>query len=173
MSGYPTSQVILLEYHTIDGKGTIETRRLFEDYNLVGTPSVVFNGLRGDGVIMGPRSKDIYEAGINKLMEKTSTVAVAARFSTSGPMSASVDITNLSTAGLGNARLFAVVYEDLNTGENHYVVRDISPAQTVTMPGHGTASFEVSSSMTYTANRHLVIILKSTSGQILQSTFVI
>jgi hypothetical protein len=122
---------------------------------------------------MGPRSKDVYEAGINKFKEQTSTVVVEARASTSVNMSASVDITNLSISGLGNARLYAVVYEDLNTGENHYVVRDISPLVTVTMPGHSTASFEVKTDMSCTSSRHMAVILKSTTGQILQSMFVI
>jgi hypothetical protein len=173
VSGYSTSEVILLEYHTIDGKGTIETRRLFEDYNLIGTPSVVFNGQRGEGVIMGARTVAVYQARIDQLKEKTSTMAMTAMMSASGTMSAIIDITNLSEAGLGNARLYAVVYEDLNTGENHYVVRDVLPVQTVTLSGHGTASFEVKTDMSYTSCRHMAVILKSTSGQILQSRFVI
>jgi hypothetical protein len=116
---------------------------------------------------------EVYRSRIDQLKQKTTAVLLETAVSTSGKMSVKVDITNLSTSALGNARLYAVVYEDLNTGENHYVVRDITPVQTVTMPGHSTASFELKSNINHNTNRHLVVILKSTGGTILQSSFVI
>ena len=168
---YSRSELILLEYHTTDSLGTNKTKQLFRDYNLIGTPTVVFNG--SSDVMPGPKTSYVYKSRINSLKEQTSTALLTANAQLGNDILVSVEITNLSTKAIENARLFVVVYEDLNTELNHYVVRDIGSAKTVTMPEHTTATFQIESGERYSSDKHVVVMLKSTGGSILQSVFVV
>jgi hypothetical protein len=163
----------VLEYHTKGIKSTNETKDMFGNYGLPGTPAVVFNGSRGEGTMVGPKPPATYQSRIDQLMGQKSNALITASINNGGDMAAAVELTNLSTKALENARLYAVVYEDLKTNDNHYVVRDITPVQEFTLAGHGTAAFTLESRISYSASKHMVIILKSTSGTILQSLFVI
>ena len=164
----------MLEYHTQGNNSTDEIQLYGVSYGVMPnwTPSVVFNGSKGSSIMMGPRPQTEYRERIDQLRAQSSTIAMTAQVSNQGELSAKVAITNLSMTYQGNARLYAVIYEDLNISQNHYVVRDITPEQTVTMPGHGSASYEIKTGLASNPGRHMVIILKSTSGTILQSQFV-
>jgi len=122
--------------------------------------------------MLGPKSVSQYTTEINKLSGAPSTVMMEASMASGVLMAVSVELTNLSTEALQNARLYAVVYEDMKTSHNHYLVKDITPESLFTLSGRSTATFELSSNTVDSSARHMVVILKSTSGTILQSVFV-
>jgi hypothetical protein len=164
--------IILLEYHTTDSFGTNETKDMYAGYSLFGTPSVVFNGASGNQALLGPKSYDVYLGRVNLLKEQLSTLAIEAVVTRTAPLSASVKLYNLDTDSLDGARVYGVVYQDLGTPENHYVVRDITPVQVFNLPSFKGASFDIESTEMDSPNTHLVIIVKSFSGLIVQSLLV-
>jgi hypothetical protein len=167
-----TPNLIVLEYHTLDSYGTNETNALFHDYGLIGTPSVVFNGSAGANTIMGPETYETYKERVNQLREQNSTAMITAVANSSGSAIASVSLTNLSASPIENAKLYAIVYEDLKKSENHFIVRDIIPVQSVDLAGNKAASFELKSTFAKSSAVHMVIILKSSKGQFLQAQYV-
>ena len=129
--------------------------------------------LNGRIKLIGLQSQSKYTSEIEKVMGASSTIMMEANMTTDIRMTASVTLTNLSTTSLPNARLYAVVYEDLGTNHNHYLVRDITPVETFTLAGRATATFKLSSDVVGASNKHLVVLLTSTSGEILQSLLVV
>ena len=87
-------------------------------------------------------------------------------------MTVSVELTNLSMQSLQNAKLHAVVYEDTGKSRDRYLVRGISSTSFLTLTGHGTSTFELNSGIANSSGMHMVVMLKSTSGTILQAVLV-
>jgi hypothetical protein len=165
-------KMILLEYHTQDDYGTNETNDLFSDYGLIGTPTVVLNGAVGQNIIMGPKDYQTYLDRVNSLKFQKSTVLLSATVYDGGYMTADVEVTNLSSAALDNAKIYAVVYKDVGKSEYHYVVEDITPVFEISHLQKGqTESFTLKSSIYNTSMRHMAVIIKSSSGTIIQSLF--
>jgi len=161
----------VLEYHIKGQKSTDATIRMFNSYGLSGSPSVVINGRR-ENPMYGPRTTSQYTSEITKFLGSTSTVMMEASLTTVARMTVSVELTNLSTEALQNARLYAVVYEDTGTKHNHYLVKDIAQSDHFTLSGRSTASFEIATSIQDSSARHMVIMCKSNTGTILQSMLV-
>lgn len=155
-------------------KSTQETRDLFNSYGFrdAQTPVVILNGAIGQNALLGPQDETKYTTEIEKRLGASSTAMIEASMTEASLMTAAVKLTNLSTNALGNIRLYAVVYEDLGTSHNHYLVRDITPIESFTLSGHTTVSFELVSNVADSSAKHMVVILKSTSGTILQSVYV-
>ena len=142
-------------------------------YTLNGmTPIVVLNGRSGGNALFGPQTPTKYKEEIEKLFGKSSSILMRANMTVDAKMTASVELTNLSDTALANARLYAVVYEDLGTAHNHYLVRDITPVESFTLSGHTTTTFKLASEIADSPSHHMVVILKSTEGTILQSLFI-
>ena len=128
--------------------------------------------LNGQGILYSVQDKLRYMTEINKLLDASSTVMIEANMAADTRMAVSVELTNLSTQALGNVRLYAVVYEDLGISHNHYLVKDIQSVPLFTLAGRSTATFDLASDVLTSPARHMVILLKSTSGVILQALFV-
>ena len=164
--------MILLEYHTQDDYGTTETNALFSAYGLIGTPTVVLNGAVGQNIIMGPQEYQTYLDRINSLKFQKSNLLLSATVYEGGYITTDVGVTNLSSTPLDNARVYAVVYKDGGKSEYHYLVEDITPAFEISGLEKGqTLYFTLKSSMFDTSMRHMAIIVKSSSGTIIQSLF--
>ena len=161
----------MLEYRTQGNGATADTKRAFNDYGLNATPTAVFNGAAGQ-VMRGPQPQSVYKARIDQLDDKQSTALIT--ISEEGSHAAAVLLANLSTQAIENAEIYAITYEDAGNGQEHFQVRnviDLTPKQMVTLAGHTVATFDLKS-IPVDAVQHLVIILKATSGAIIQSLFV-
>lgn len=145
---------------------------MYAGYSLLGTPSVVFNGASGNQALLGPKSYEIYLNRVNLLKEQQSTLVIESAVTVTTPLSTSVKLYNLDNASLDGARVYGVIYQDLGTSENHFVVRDITPVQVFNLSSYTSATFELISTETDSPNTHIVIIVKSFSGLIVQSQLV-
>jgi len=170
---YPRQELILLTYHTQGKYSTDETRDHAMSYSINPnwTPSLVFNGLAGSNLMMGPLGYEAYKERFETLRNQDAPVLIQSKVTSSGFMSAAVELTNLGSEGITFASLYAVVYEDTRQSEGHYLVKDITPVSTINIPAGGTAKFDLNSVIRVSANNHMVIILRAASGIILQALF--
>jgi hypothetical protein len=136
-----------------------------------GFPTIFFNG--GNSVVGGSDScYDQYRTVVNRELTGQSSVNITGVMTSSGgTISLDVTITNISNSPITDAKLMAVVYEDIGTEEHHYVVRDILPPSEIASFSAGeTQKFNLSSDWSGGASGlKTVIFLQSSSGQILQS----
>lgn len=168
---YDRSQLIVLEYHIQGAKHTEETVKMYESYPLLRPPSVVLNG-NGSRPLLGFRGRAEYTSKIGDLLSNTSTVMMNVTVTNGATMAVSVELVNLSTEALETARIYAVFYEDTGVSHNHYLVRDIKSGSPFTLAGRTVATYEIASGAAVPSDWHMVILLKSTSGEIVQSQFV-
>ncbi len=171
--------MILLEYNIYDSNS--ELGYMFGSYTVVGTPNVVFNGGQwfdpalskeyGRNIISGPQSYEAYKARFDLLKSQQTTARITSvEVQTSPRLTATIEVTNLSSSEMDNARLYAVVYEDMRVSGSRYKVLDITPVEDKVRLAAGESKlFDLKSSITSNANRHMVVILKSSTGLVLQA----
>jgi len=170
------TRVIVLEHHVSEFNDTLwnaDTEATRNEYNVFAVPAVVLNGTDGEKILWSPTYDDL-KAEVFKILNETSEASfIPVTIPTSGKITANGKLKNVSNKAIENARLYAVIYEDIGTSRYHYVVRDITPATTISKltPGN-TLEFSLASNISYNKNRkyYVVIILKSIdTGMVLQS----
>ena len=165
--------LILLEYHIKSGSDnywTAETLERKNSYNIIGTPAVVLNGAAGEKTLYGITTSSRYKSEIDKIIGQKSQVYIDATINENNRMAANVRLTNVSEEALENLELFAVVYQDMGQSQYHYVVKDLTPTIFISLLDSGaTTSYELASSIDISADRHMVVILKSAYNLVLQA----
>jgi hypothetical protein len=174
-----SSQMILLEWHTSDSYSTAETLEQADAYNLnflggYTTPTVVFNGSFMP-LGLGLKSYDEYKARFDDLKGQKSSIFITTSVKTAGGKSAvTITLKNQTGQDIQGASLYGVVYENRGLAEYHYVVRDVMKNTSdewvmVDLAAGASATFQLQADKLYTASSYgMVVILKSSTGQILQ-----
>jgi hypothetical protein len=161
----------VLQYHSGDDYATSKTEAKVDEYKVEGFPSMFFNGgnlVKGGG----EGSYNKYSTIVSQELKKTCPASMAGGMTFSGnAISLKAAATNISNSSITDAKMIAVVYEDLGTDEHHYVVRDIRTLSKIaTLAPGATQQFTLSSSLSGSLSKmRAVFILQSSSGQVLQS----
>ena len=175
-----SSQLILLEWHTSDGYTTAETLAQADAYNLffLGaymTPTVVFNGSYLPEPGVGLKTYEQYKARFDALKNQKSSIFVNSSVKiASGKSVITVTIKNQTAQEIQGATLYGVVYENRGVDEYRAVVRDVMKDDAgnwvnVDLAAGATATFQLYADKLYSAaNYGMVVVLKSSGGQILQ-----
>jgi hypothetical protein len=158
-------ELLVLQYHSNDKYATPATEARVKDYKVKGFPTLMFDGITP---VMGGSTGSYNQQSttISKELAKRAVIGLTITSKSDG--TSSVSVANLSGAGISNAKLMAVVYQDLGTDEHHFVVREILPPVVLSMAPGAQQSFDFKS--TYEgANLNTVTFVQAGNGEVLQA----
>ncbi|MFZ1914026.1 MAG: hypothetical protein WBQ62_01420 [Dehalococcoidales bacterium] len=169
------TQLLVLEYHSGDNEATSKTEAKVLEYKVSGFPTIFFNG--GTATIGGTAGNSTacyqrYKPIINQLTGTISPVNITGTMTVNGKaITINSTVANTSGSPVANAKLTAVLYEDLGTDQHHYVVRDIlTPSAIGNLNPGSQQTFNLASTYSgNTANLKAVLYVQTSSGQIIQA----
>ena len=157
----------MLQYHSKDKYATPATEARVQEYKVRGFPALMFNGRNA---VMGGFSgsyKDQTKA-IDKELAKEAAVTLTLSVLEGVNMPTMALVTNVSGAAITNARLMAVVYEDLGTDEHHYVVREILEPVVFDLAANSSQDYSFKPNFTGD-EQYMVTFVQAASGEVLQA----
>jgi hypothetical protein len=170
------TKLLVLQYHSGDKYATPKTEAKVTEYKVDGFPTIFFNG--GNSTVGGGSSSgcyDRYKPIVNTETAKISPVNLTGTMTVNGSsITINSTVINTGTSSITNAKLMAVLVEDIGTAEHHYVVRDILTPSAINSLAPG-AQQTFNPNITYsgtTTNLKAVLFVQSSSGTILQSVLV-
>jgi hypothetical protein len=123
---------LVLEYHNGDSYATPESIAAFQSYNIIGTPTVIFDGVTR--VIAGGPTQGLYNSYRGKveaeLLQPNSISIVATKTFDTNSLLINVKVTNTSSEAINGFQAAAVTYIDQGIPEFRYVVSDVSSSAT-------------------------------------------
>jgi hypothetical protein len=165
-------QLLVLEYHYGDTYATTESELKVKEYKVQGFPSMFFDG--GNNQMGGDdRSYDRYLPVVNKELAGPSIITISGNMTViDSAYFLTASVTNVGSTKITNAKLMAVVYQDIGTDAHRYVARDILPANAVDVLSPGVPQLFVFNSQfpVDASTMKAVIFLNSSSGEVLQAT---
>ena len=162
-----SAKLLVLQYHTKDQYATQASEGRVNDYKVKGFPTIILNGVKQ---VLGGSSGSYNQqtTAIEKEAAKGAAVTLSVPSSFSPESAAGVTVTNVSGFDISNAKLMAVVYEDLGKDEHHYLVREVLAPVVFSLPSGSSQNYEFTARY-QGKNLNLVVFIQAANGEVLQA----